>query len=120
MAAAGTVRHLWSQLRPFPLYKRKAWAHAPPPRHLSRPHLAAPGRLGRHFAAASSLITGEFLQAALIMTSRRGKAARASDSESEGPWRMTHLSPSQLHRALIYWPFDEWRGRRAFFLGGRR
>lgn len=64
------------------------------------PTSGSPGRLPRHFTAALSLITGEFLQAALIITSRRGKAAHASDSE--GPSRMTHLCPSQPHKSLFH------------------
>lgn len=60
----------------------------PPP-----PTSGCPGRHRRRLTAALSLITGELLRVALI--TRRVKAAHVSDSE--GPSRMTHLSPSQPH-----------------------
>lgn len=113
---------VWSQLCSFTLCKRRPGSTFlfPPP-----PTSGCPGRHRRHFKAALSLITGELLQAALIITSRRGKAAHVGDSE--GPSRMTHLSPSQPHDSLFHNTalstkllFDEWGSQRAFWGGGDR
>lgn len=107
----------------FHTVQTQAWVQAPPP-----PTSGCPGRHRRHFTAALLLITGELLQAALIITPHRDKTAHASDSE--GPSRALWVTPPHNHtlpcfttrffprssHLLAFW----WMEKPEGFLGGWR